>query len=101
MLLLRNSEHNWRLYISPKNSTECGTQNEVYNKILECSENTGLSEAIQRQVIRVKTVTQSPVDFTVPRTEILTKVRNGKLPKGILKKWPLYLLILESKDKNL
>jgi len=43
-------------------------------------------------MIILKKLSENPVDFLATRSEILEKVRNGKNPKGILKKWPLYII---------
>ena len=42
--------------------------------------------------MEIQLIEEKPVDFLKNRTEILDKVRSGKYPKGILKKWPLYVI---------
>lgn len=37
-------------------------------------------------------IDDNPVNFVEERSIIINKVRIGKIPKGILKKWPLYLI---------
>lgn len=96
ILLMNNSENKWDLYLTPSDLNGFENQGVIYDKLLECSENTGLNDAISNRLIDIKTIKESPIDFITPRTEILTKVRSGKLPKGILKKWPLYVLRLEN-----
>jgi hypothetical protein len=90
ILLLNDNTNRWVLYIA--NFNHFKDKNEIYNILLQCSEETGLNEAIEKKKIKIETIKEIPISFTAPRSEILTKVRNGKLPKGILKKWPLYLL---------
>ncbi|MFX0028445.1 MAG: hypothetical protein ACFE8B_04505 [Candidatus Hermodarchaeota archaeon] len=92
MLLTNLNEYKWVLYIAPANFNIYEDQDKLNNTILTCSEEKGLSEAIEKGFLEIKTISETPIDFIAPRSEILTKVRNGKLPKGILKRWPLYLL---------
>jgi hypothetical protein len=100
MLLMNNNKHKWKLYLAPSDNNECGPQSEIFNKIIECTEQTELYNSIQSHDIEVKAINKSPIGFIAARTEILEKVRNGILPKGILKKWPLYLIRFENQDKS-
>ena len=99
MLLLNENRNKWRLYITPIHLNGCGNQQEVHNLISECSEENGLNEAINNGFLKVFTLKESPLDFMSPRSEILKQVRSGKLPKGILKKWPLYLVRTEGRNE--
>jgi hypothetical protein len=95
ILLLNKDNHKWKLYIAPANFNISVNQHEVQNEILRCSEEIGLKTLINKGNLKIVVINEPPVDFLTPRSEILTEVRNGKLPKGILKKWPLYLLRVE------
>ncbi|MFX1375159.1 MAG: hypothetical protein ACFFA0_05050 [Promethearchaeota archaeon] len=98
VLLINSNEHKWKLYLAPKVIDDCSNQNKMYNIILECTEYSELNKAIRNQLIKIISIKNPPIAFMAPRSEILTEVRNGKLPKGILKKWPLYLLRLKNED---
>ena len=92
ILLMNRNTNKWTLYIAPANINSTGIQEEIFNTILKCSEEVGFKDAIENGFLKVEIIDEAPVDFFAPRSEILSKVRNGMLPKGILKKWPLYLL---------
>jgi hypothetical protein len=49
----------------------------------------------------IKFTDEEPVDYLRTREEILKKVRSGNTPKGILKKWPLYLAVSPKHDKKI
>ena len=47
----------------------------------------------ENSFIKIELINESPVKFFESRAKKLQKVRNGEIPKGILKKWPLYVLV--------
>jgi hypothetical protein len=51
-----------------------------------------LKTAIKEKKIDFELINDQPVDFLNERDEMLNKVRNGQISKGILKKWPLYVI---------
>lgn len=42
--------------------------------------------------VRIEYIEEQPINFLKDRSIMLNKVRSGKIPKGVLKKWPLYVL---------
>ncbi len=42
--------------------------------------------------IKLEFISEKPVTFIEDRSVMTKKVRTGKIPKGILKKWPLYVI---------
>ncbi|MFW9901397.1 MAG: hypothetical protein ACFFDY_08920 [Candidatus Thorarchaeota archaeon] len=88
----KGSEKLWSLFLYSDVKSNCSSFNN-YSKILfECIENKTLKNALLNNEIKIKLINENPVDFLAKRSEILEKVRNGKNPKGILKKWPLYIV---------
>ena len=77
--------------ILPKNiSSDCVNINDLKRKISNCSQIESLKTAINNDQIEIELINDKPIDFLATRSDILEKVRNGNMPKGILKKWPLY-----------
>ncbi|MFX1281182.1 MAG: hypothetical protein ACFFA3_17660 [Promethearchaeota archaeon] len=95
ILLIYRNTNKWILYIALANINRNAIQDEIINDILKCSEEVGFKEVIENGYLEIEIIDEAPVDFFASRSEILSKVRNGKLPKGILKRWPLYLLRTE------
>jgi len=48
---------------------------------------------MEKEFLDLKIFEDNIVEFMVLRTEMLEKVRKGLLPKGILKRWPIYIII--------
>lgn len=91
-----NSLDSLLLFINENNSDEIKLFLPILNNNIssghqittECIENKNQDD------IRVKIVfiDDKPVNFVEERSFITNKVRTGKIPKGILKKWPLYVI---------
>ena len=88
----KNDEFNWNLIIHTGDNLKCSTVEQLKDNILKYKNAADLRQAIMDELINIKILAEPPINFLVNRQEILTKVRNGKLPKGILKKWPLYVV---------
>jgi hypothetical protein len=70
----------------------CSTVEEIQNIIYKCSKNDNFKDGIKRKYIKISLIKENPINFLETRKEMLNKVRNGKIPKGILKKWPFYVI---------
>lgn len=65
----------------------------VQNRLSLCPHGSQLEQAIKKGVIGIKTVKENPVKSAIPRSELITQVRKGELPKGVLVRWPLYVVV--------
>ncbi|MEM2135135.1 MAG: hypothetical protein QXG44_09840 [Candidatus Jordarchaeaceae archaeon] len=74
-------------------SSRCTGVEDIKNKLSQCPGVEYIRRAIQRNQLRLETINSQPFETETPRTELLKRVKNGELPKGILKRWPLYLII--------
>ncbi|TXT59085.1 MAG: hypothetical protein BAJALOKI1v1_1480002 [Promethearchaeota archaeon] len=81
----------WQLYL-PVSNGKCSSSEAVEEIVLNNLNEATLSHALKNQMIDIVPLTEPLVDFISPRDEVLQKVREGKSPKGILKKWPLYVI---------
>ena len=88
----KNEDFNWKLIVPSSKYLECSTEDQVRDIILKYNRAGELNQAIVNEKINIKIIEEQPVNFLETREEILTQVRSGKLPKGILKKWPLYVI---------
>ncbi|MFW9773827.1 MAG: hypothetical protein ACFFEO_16875 [Candidatus Thorarchaeota archaeon] len=84
--------NHWKLVLFAKDALDIPNLQDYKNALLNCVEDESLKEVISNDIIEVQLINESPVDFLATRAEILDKVRTGKVPKGILKKWPLYVI---------
>ncbi|MFX1275345.1 MAG: hypothetical protein ACFFBP_09165 [Promethearchaeota archaeon] len=94
-LLLINSDKNsnkYKLILSVYNKNNRVTAQELTKQILKCELGGKIKATIQNDKLQLKLVKDPPVDYMESREEILSRVRSGLIPKGILKKWPLYVL---------
>ncbi|MFX0074582.1 MAG: hypothetical protein ACFE96_04025 [Candidatus Hermodarchaeota archaeon] len=80
-LLLNENKPEKNKLFSPKPPSD-------YNEISNCIKNL----FNDKNPIDLEFISDKPVDFVENRTVMTDKVRAGKITKGILKKWPLYVL---------
>jgi len=95
LLLIKSNENDiikWRLILPSSKNKDCITEDQVRELLLKYQKAGELSRAILNKKINIQIIEEQPVNFLSTREEILTQVRNGKVPKGILKKWPLYIV---------
>jgi hypothetical protein len=95
LVLNKENNKNWQLYI-PIDGEKCNSLKEMNQIIMNSPNEKSLKNALKNQIIELKILNEKLVDFLTPRSKILQKVREGKHPKGILKRWPLYVI----KPKN-
>ncbi|MFX1371777.1 MAG: hypothetical protein ACFFCE_07945 [Promethearchaeota archaeon] len=81
-----------KLFLYSNKEKNCSDLNSYKKVLLECIRNENFKEAILNNDIEIELIKNNPVDFLATRSEMLEKVRSGKNPKGVLKKWPLYVL---------
>lgn len=91
LLLINIDNSNWRLII-PANREQCTSERDIKKVILNCPNEYQLKDAIKADKINIEIINDKIVDFVEPKAEVLRKVRKGIYPKGVLKKWPLYVV---------
>ncbi len=89
----KNGQSHWRLYLQQNLKDESIGRSKMNEIILDCSEDLSVKEALKGGFLEVHMINESPISYLYPRSEMLRKVQDGKIPKGILKKWPLYVVI--------
>jgi hypothetical protein len=97
MLLMKsaskiNGDKPWKLVVQVNENSNCATSNDLLEKISKCPKEQGIKNAIKEKYLELKLIDEPPVDFIKTRSDMLSKVRKGQIPKGILKKWPLYIV---------
>jgi hypothetical protein len=95
-LLLESNSPEWNLYL--ESNLNCNTTKKIKDAIFKCPHKKQFEQAILNDIIKVNLLNEPPVDFLAERKNIIDEVRQGVKPKGILKKWPLYIL-LHNKEK--
>ncbi len=58
----------------------------------KCINDEAFKKSILNNHIEIIPIDKTPIDFLATRKEMLEKVRKGIISKGILKKWPLYVV---------
>ncbi|MHA2390672.1 MAG: hypothetical protein ACXAEX_01780 [Promethearchaeota archaeon] len=95
-LLLINHEKNgnehWKLFLLTNETKMCSNIDNYKKTLLSCIKEEKLKKAINDNIIKLELIDENPVNFLATRSIMLERVRNGKNPKGILKKWPLYVI---------
>jgi hypothetical protein len=90
---VKNSSSQWELFLK-QSSKKDGVKLSKLNRIIsDCSNELTIEKALKEGYLEIRTTNESPVSYLYPRSVMLKKVQDGELPKGILKKWPLYVLI--------
>ncbi|MFX0000653.1 MAG: hypothetical protein ACFE9Q_09865 [Candidatus Hodarchaeota archaeon] len=95
LLLIINKEsvNNYsKLFLYSNNGKDCSNLENYSKNLIMCIKNEDFKESILKSEIKLQLIKTSPVDFLATRSDMLEKVRSGKNPKGVLKKWPLYVL---------
>lgn len=86
-LLMLKREQGWEMIISSSASPSS-----IISCLPSCPGGSSLHEAIQAHTLHLRTVEENPVQPADSRSDRLEKVRAGELPKGVLKRWPLYVV---------
>ena len=95
ILLLKQNKINdakWKLVLLSGGENDCSNIEDYRNTLFKCINNDDFKEKIKKNLINIQLIKENPINFLATRSEMLNKVRRGKNPKGILKKWPLYVI---------
>ncbi|MFX0021162.1 MAG: hypothetical protein ACFE9S_02480 [Candidatus Hermodarchaeota archaeon] len=92
LLLKQESNQFWELILPLNLDTNCTNEDVILKTISNCPTQKELSQAIVNKIVKIRFIEDEPIDFLATRDEVLKKVREGQVPKGILKKWPLYVI---------
>jgi len=95
ILLLKQksmNSNNWKLVILSNGKKGCSNVDTYRDLLLKCIKNDDFKDKIKKNLIEVQLIKDNPINFLATRSDMLKKVRSGKNPKGILKKWPFYVI---------
>ncbi|KYK37747.1 MAG: hypothetical protein HXS46_03170 [Theionarchaea archaeon] len=95
-VVLKKEGDHWIMVI-PSPDESCSPIDDILNT---CPGGKSLGHAIKEEELHTKMVDENPVNFLIPRSELLEKVRKGNLPKGVLKRWPLYVVMPSERFTN-
>ena len=91
-LLTKSDNSTFNLFLPKNLNSECANRKNIKNIMLNCSQLESLKTAFNNDQIKIEIINDYPIDFLATRSDMLENVRNGRMPKGILKKWPLYYI---------
>lgn len=91
LLLTRELDKPWEMVVPTRHARPAG--DEVLEALRACPSGRALARAVAQGTLEVTCVAEDPVAPEVAREEIVAAVRAGKLPKGALKRWPLYVVV--------
>ncbi len=83
----------WELFLPANEEIKCINNEEILKTIKTCPYEEQIENAIQNNYLNITMIDEQPVDFKATRLGILKKVQKGIIPKGILKKWALYVVL--------
>ena len=86
-LISSNEEDSQKRFIIPVDRAQF--KEDIF---FECLSSNSLIREIKSNKVSIKLDSNKIVQYLEDREELLEKVRKGTLPKGILKKWPLYVI---------
>ncbi|MFX1574708.1 MAG: hypothetical protein ACFFB0_18385 [Promethearchaeota archaeon] len=95
LLLIKSESENrtWKLILPANINTICKTKEDYLTQFFNCPHEKSFQQAIKENNIELELIDDSPIDFLASREKIVSKVRRGQIPKGILKKWPIYIVV--------
>ena len=91
-LLTKTNNSTFKLILPHEINSNCRDLDFVKKTIFNCAHLNSLKSAISNDQLKIEIINGTPIDFLATRSEILNNVRSGMMPKGILKKWPLYYI---------
>lgn len=86
----------WNFYVEVTKDIDEITPDKLRNALKSCLEKNMTSLVLKMHSLGVKPVTENPIKLLQMRQELLKGVHQGIYPKGILKAWPLYVIITAS-----
>jgi len=95
ILLLKQDKINsviWKLVLLSNGKKNCSNIESIQNLLFKCIKNNDFKNKIRENLIKIQLIKENPINFLATHSEMLNRVRNGKNPKGILKKWPFYVI---------
>jgi hypothetical protein len=91
-LVVKPMTDTWEMVVPVPHGSECYPDG-IREGLSSCQGGTQLGEAIKDMRLTVRTVNENPVTTKIPRSELSQQVKKGELPKGVLKRWPLYVVV--------
>ncbi|MEJ2251579.1 MAG: hypothetical protein P8Y70_17265 [Candidatus Lokiarchaeota archaeon] len=91
LFVSRDSEMNWDLYLEKSCQIQGIKENQLMDLLQNCDINPSFKKYLTSKV-NLHLIDDELVSFVRNRSEMLEKVRNGNVPKGVLKKWPIYII---------
>jgi hypothetical protein len=90
-MILRREGTTWELVI-PSQGKTCRAA-EIIEVLSKCPGGKPLGQAFNHGKLQINLVDEISVKSEIPRSELLKQVRKGDLPKGVLMRWPLYVVV--------
>lgn len=92
MLLISQKDKKDKYRLILPYSSSCNNAKLIKDKITESKDMVEFHQLFEDNTMMIELIDDQPVDFLETRESKLRKVRSGETPKGILKKWPLYVM---------
>jgi hypothetical protein len=89
--LILKKDSKWILMV-PFQAETC-SRTAVLDSLSLCPHGTQLEQAVTDGILHIEQISENPVESAVPRSVLLNRVRMGELPKGVLTRWPLYVVV--------
>lgn len=87
---IEDKQDSWILYIPYPHTTKA-----IDDKALTCLKNTFISD-LPHIPITLQFLSTNSIQPHISRQELVQRVRQGHAPKGVLKRWPLYVIRAEN-----
>ena len=90
-VVVKKSTDGWTLVIPFQEKTYSPA--EIEDTLSLCPGGKPLEHALQKKQLHLEVAHENLVESKMPRSELLKRVRRGELPKGVLMRWPLYVVL--------
>jgi hypothetical protein len=82
----RKGSESWVLFIP-----QLHAMNSISDNVQSCLKDVVLTE-LPNIPVSLQLLSENPIHSSTPRKALVQKVQRGEAPKGVLKRWPLYVI---------
>ena len=90
----KNNRFIWKISVANSTIFKGISQKKLLDFVSECPHGSEISNSIKSKRLDIELIDFNPIEMKHLKSEVIQKVRTGILPKGVLKRWPLYFVKL-------
>jgi len=91
---IKNNVLVWKISAIGSTTIKVISQKKLLDSVSGCPHGDEILKNIKNKKLRIEFIDFNPIEMKHSKSEIIQKIRAGILPKGALKRWPLYFVKL-------